>query len=56
MAGKAFSAFSLVVAGIIVADFLIHPTGTAQASIGAARLWVPTASALLGGQSVQTYQ
>lgn len=55
---RAFSLASLVVVGIIVADFLIHPAGTAEASRGAARLVVPTESALLGGTQstgIQTY-
>lgn len=53
---RAFSFASLVVMGIIVADFLIHPQGTAEASTGAARIVVPTESALLGGTNIQTYK
>ena len=38
----------LVVAGIIVADILIHPTGTATAFNGASALEVPAVNGLLG--------
>lgn len=54
--GRLFSFGTFFVAGVMLADVLIHPQGTAQASIGAARLEVPALSSLLGGANVQTYQ
>jgi hypothetical protein len=38
----------LVVVGIIIADVLTHPTGTAAASTGIANLWGPSVNGLLG--------
>ena len=38
----------LVVVGIIVADFLIHPTGTTAAANGLVSIIKPTEGALLG--------
>lgn len=38
----------LVVVGIIVADFLTHPSGTAQAGNSIVSIITPTESALLG--------
>lgn len=38
----------LVIGGIIVADILIHPQGTAAASAGARSLEVPAFQSLLG--------
>lgn len=38
----------LVVIGIIIADVLTHPTGTAAASNGLSNLWGPSVNGLLG--------
>jgi hypothetical protein len=38
----------LVVVGVIVADFLIHPTGTTAAANGIVNVEKPAFSALLG--------
>lgn len=45
---KLFSLGALIVVGIIVADILIHPTGTKAASAGVAGVATPAESALLG--------
>ena len=42
---------SLVVVGVIIADILIHPTGTAAASKGAVGIEQPALNALLGSPS-----
>lgn len=39
---------SLVVVGIIIADFLIHPSGTQAAANGLVAITKPAESALLG--------
>ncbi|MGH7484001.1 MAG: hypothetical protein ACREMY_00170 [bacterium] len=49
MGSKIAGAFTLVVIGVIIADILIHPTGTQQAANGVAGILTPTYSALLGG-------
>lgn len=41
----------LVVVGIIIADFLIHPTGTTAAANGVVSVLKPTENALLGTTS-----
>lgn len=45
---KFFSLAALVVGGVIVADILIHPTGTAAASNGIIGILKPSYNALLG--------
>lgn len=45
---KLFALASFVVGGVIVADILIHPQGTAAASAGARSLEVPAFQSLLG--------
>jgi hypothetical protein len=42
---------SLVVVGVIIADILIHPQGTAAASTGAQGIEKPALNALLGQPS-----
>ena len=46
--GKAFSIFALIVGGVIVADILIHPTGTKAAASGVSSILTPSYNALLG--------
>lgn len=41
----------LVVVGIIIADFLIHPTGTTAAANGLVSILKPSQNALLGSTS-----
>lgn len=41
----------LVVTGVIIADFLIHPEGTKQAANGIVNIAKPTFNALLGSTS-----
>lgn len=41
--------FMAVVAGVIVADILIHPEGTKAAGAAVAGILTPTYNALLGG-------
>lgn len=41
----------LVVTGVIVADFLIHPNGTKAAANGIKTVMTPTYNALLGSKS-----
>lgn len=41
----------LVISGIIIADILIHPTGTAAAANGVKTIAVPSYNALLGSTS-----
>ena len=43
-----FSLAALVVGGIIVADILTHPAGTAAASNGITSIWKTSVSGLLG--------
>lgn len=42
---------ALVVIGVIIADILIHPTGTQAASAGATSIEKPALNALLGSPS-----
>lgn len=42
---------SLVVVGVIIADIIIHPAGTAAASSGAIGIEKPALNALLGQPS-----
>jgi hypothetical protein len=46
--GKFFAIGTLVVGGIIFADILIHPAGTAAASKGVTNILTPSYNALLG--------
>lgn len=39
---------ALIIGGVIVADILTHPTGTAAASSGINQLWSSSISGLLG--------
>ena len=48
MGSKIFSLAALVVGGIIIADILIHPTGTTAASKGVAGITGPAINGLLG--------
>ena len=48
MSSRIFSLAALIVGGIIVADILIHPTGTTAASNGINKLWGTSVSGLLG--------
>jgi hypothetical protein len=48
---KLFSLAALVVGGVIVADILIHPSGTATASTGIQGVEKPALNALLGSTS-----
>lgn len=41
----------LALVGIIIADFLIHPSGTVAAANGAATILDPTYNAMLGNTS-----
>lgn len=45
---KLFALATFVVGGVIVADILIHPQGTAAASAGARSIEVPAFQSLLG--------
>jgi len=45
---KWVSIVTLVIGGIIVADILIHPHGTATAAAGIGRVETPAFNALLG--------
>jgi hypothetical protein len=49
MGSQIFSLAALVVGGIIVADILTHPSGTAAASNGLSSILTPAESSLLGG-------
>lgn len=49
MVAKGFGLLTLVIGGIIFADILIHPVGTAAAGNAAAAIATPTYNALLGG-------
>ena len=50
MGSKFFAAFTLVIAGVIVADILTHPDGTAAAANGLANVLKPTYNAVLGNK------
>jgi len=39
---------TLIIGGVIIADILIHPAGTAAASGAATKLWGSSLNALLG--------
>ena len=45
----------LVVVGLIVADFLTHPTGTATAFNGVSALAIPSEQGLLGNNPSYRY-
>jgi hypothetical protein len=49
--GRFISIVTLVVAGVIIADILIHPAGTSAASQGAVGIEQPALNALLGSPS-----
>ena len=51
MIGRVASIASLIVIGVIIADVLIHPAGTAAASQGAVGVETPALNALLGTTS-----
>lgn len=48
MLAKLFAVGALAIGGIILADVLIHPQGTATAFNGAAALEIPGINGLLG--------
>ena len=48
MGSRIAAGFAAVVAGVMVADILIHPAGTAAAGNAAAALWKPLGNSLLG--------
>ena len=48
MAARIFGLLALTVGGIILADILIHPAGTAAASTGFAGIEKPAIQGLLG--------
>lgn len=48
---KVFAAVTLVLTGVIIADFLIHPTGTTAASNGIVAIEKPALNAMLGSTS-----
>lgn len=43
-----FGLAALIVVGVIVADILTHPTGTAAASNGIGKIWGTSVNGLLG--------
>jgi len=49
MIGRIASIGALVIGGIIVADILTHPSGTAAAAQGISTVTSPAYAALLGG-------
>lgn len=51
MASKFFSILALGVGGLMLADVLLHPTGTATAFNGASQLAIPSINGLLGKTS-----
>lgn len=51
MGSKIFGAFTLIILGVIAADVLAHPQGTAAASNGVSNILKPSYNALLGFQS-----
>ena len=51
MVGRIASIAALVVVGVIIADILIHPAGTAAASQGITGIEKPALNALLGAGS-----
>jgi hypothetical protein len=48
MGSQIFSLAALVVGGIILADILIHPSGTQAATNGLASITTPAEASLLG--------
>lgn len=51
MLARFFALAALVVGGVVVADILIHPNGTAAAATGASNIEKPALNALLGSPS-----
>ena len=51
MIGRIASIGALVIGGIILADILTHPTGTAAAAKGISTITTPAYAALLGGSN-----
>lgn len=51
MGARIAAGFALVVTGVVLADILIHPFGTAVAANGVASILKPTYNALLGQAS-----
>lgn len=51
MVARGFAFASLIVIGVVIADVLIHPTGTAAASKGIVGVEKPALNALLGATS-----
>ena len=49
MGADIFKWLMFVTAGVIIADILIHPTGTQQAGNAIAGILTPSYNALLGG-------
>ena len=45
---RIFSLAALIIGGVIVADILTHPQGTAAASAGVTKLWGSSINGLLG--------
>jgi hypothetical protein len=43
---------TLIIGGVIIADILTHPAGTAAASSGIGNLWGTSINGLLGGATV----
>lgn len=48
MGSKIFGVLTLVIMGVIAADVLAHPSGTAAASNGVSNILKPSYNALLG--------
>ena len=48
MGSKVFGVITLAIFGVIGADILLHPTGTAQAGNSIAAVWKPVGNSLLG--------
>jgi hypothetical protein len=48
MSSRIFSLAALIIGGVIVADILTHPQGTAAASAGVTKLWGSSINGLLG--------
>lgn len=48
MGSRIFGVVTLVIFGVVAADVLIHPAGTAAAGKAAADLWKPVGNSLLG--------
>jgi len=51
MGAKVFAAITLAIFGVIGADILIHPTGTAAAGQAISGVWKPVGNSLLGYQN-----